>query len=533
MTVETTNPPLSTPHAAGRAISALRWRLPAPSAEIVVFFIVALVGAWFTIPGSLWNADTHVFLTASIVDRASLNIDPFSALTGDIASAHGHFYADKAPGLSLAAVPVYALIRLVYLHGATYQSVISAPGGIATMEMVRYWLAVALAAIPTGIVAALLVWMARKMGAGPWWSLAIGLIYGLGTTARAFATLFFSHQFAACLIFSAYVILFRVRRGEIDERWTMLAGFLLGYAIVTENPTIIALAALGVYVVTAEGYGRRLIAWLALGVAPAALIYMLYNTLAFGGPLALGYSHLAGPDEFQQGQAQGVFGVTYPHLEAIWQTTFGPYRGIFLLSPVLLLAIPALILLYRRSGWRADALVCVAIGIGFFLFNWSYFAWDGGYSMGPRHVLPAVPFLILPIAELVRPVRQRGWRLAVGAFGAYSLIVVEVSAATTSLFDQRLSAPLIQWVLPRLAGMNVNPKIPDGAVAGLPDAFAHASPLFLSARLASNWGQWVKLPGLAQLWPVAIIACALLVWYACRTMPLGEKSPAREQIQTR
>jgi hypothetical protein len=101
-------------------------------------------------------------------------------------------------------------------------------------------------------------------------------------------------------------------------------------------------------------------------VAPAALIYMAYTTLAFGGPLALGYGHLAGPDEFQQGQAQGVFGVTYPHLEAIWQTTFGPYRGIFLLSPVLLLALPALVLLYRRTGWRADALVCAAIGVGFF-----------------------------------------------------------------------------------------------------------------------------------------------------------------------
>jgi hypothetical protein len=529
MTVETTQPLVSTPRSARRTISLLRERLRAPSAEVVVFFIVALVGAWFTIPGSLWNADTHVFLTASIVDRGSLNIDPFAALTGDIASAHGHFYADKAPGLSLVAVPFYALIRFIYLHGATYQSLISAPGGIATMEMVRYWLAVALAAIPTGIVAALLVWMARRMGAGPWWSIAIGLIYGLGTTARAFATLFFSHQFAACLIFSAYVILFRVRRGEINERWTILGGFLLGYAIVTENPTIIALAALGLYVLTAEGRGWRLVGWLALGVAPAALIYMAYNAAAFGGPLALGYSHLAGPDEFQQGQAQGVFGVTYPHLEAIWQTTFGPYRGIFLLSPVLLLAIPALVMLYRRSGWRADALVCAAIGLGFFLFNWSYFAWDGGYSMGPRHVLPAVPFLILPLAELVRPGRQHGWRLATGALGAYSLIVVEASAATTSLFDQRLSSPLTQWVLPRLAGMNVNPKIPIGAAAGLPEAFAHASPLFLTARLASNWGQWVNLPGLVQLWPVAIISCALLFWYAYGARPTGALSRAQAQ----
>jgi hypothetical protein len=525
MTVETTHPPLSTPRASVSVVSVARWLLHALSAEHVVFLIVALVGAWFTLPGPLWNADTHVYLTVSIVDRGSLNIDPFSALTGDIASANGHFYADKAPGLSLAAVPIYALIRLFYLHGATYQSFLSASTGGATRDMVRYLLGVALSTIPTGIVAALLVWMARKLGASAGWSVALGLIYGLGTTARAFATLFFSHQLAAFLIFSAFVILFRVRRGELGERWTILAGFLLGYAVVTENPTVIALAVLSFYVLTTQERGRGLLALLALGVAPAALIYMIYNAAAFGSPLALGYSHLAGPDQFQQGQAQGVFGVTYPHLEAIWQTTFGPYRGLFLLSPVLLLAIPALILLYRRAGWRAEALVCAAIGIAFFLFNWSYFAWDGGYSMGPRHILPAVPFLVLPIAELVRPERARGWRLITGGLAAYSLLIVEVSAATTPLFDQRLPAPLTQWVLPRLAGMYVDPQHPERVAAGFPHAFAHAAPFFLSAHLTPNWGQLAGWPGLAQLWPLALVIGGLLLWYALGARSSYEESP--------
>jgi hypothetical protein len=514
MTVETTHLPISTPlRTPVRALSLAGWRLGAPSAEVVVFFIVALVGAWFIIPGSLWNADTHVYLTASIVDRASLNIDPFSKLTGDIARANGHYFADKAPGLSLAAVPIYALIRFLFLHGATYQSAMSTATGGPTVDMARYWLAVALSAIPTGVIAALLVWMARRMGASAGWSIVLGLIYGLGTNARAFAALFFSHQFAACLVFSGYVILFRVRRGEIDERWTILAGFLLGYAIVTENPTVIALVALGVYVLSASGRGPRLVGRLALGVAPAALIYMAYNAAAFGNPLALGYSHLAGPDEFQQGQAQGVFGVTYPHLDAIWQTTFGSYRGLFLLSPVLLLAIPGLVLLYRRLGWRADALVCAAISAGFFLFNWSYFAWDGGYSMGPRHMLPAVPFLVLPIAELVRPERARSWRVIAGALGAYSILVVEASAAVTPLFDQRLQAPLTQWVLPRLAGMSVDPEHPGRVAAGLPQALAHAAPLFLTARVQPNWGQYPAWPGMAQLWPLAVIVALLLIWH--------------------
>jgi hypothetical protein len=516
MTVETiTHQKGSQAPARTSIVAAARSRLRAPSAEFVVFLIVSVVGAWFIVPDPLWNADTHMFLTVSIVDRASLNIDPFSRLTGDIAMANGHYYADKAPGLSLVAVPIYALIRAIYLHGATYLSALGAPAGSPGIVYVRYLLAVTLAAIPTGLIAALLVWMARRMGVGARWSIALGLIYGLGTIARPFATVFFSHQFAALLVFAAFVLLFRVRRGEMDERWTVLAGFLLGYAIVTENPTVIALGVLGVYILTTTGRGRRLVGWLALGVAPAALIYLAYNTFAFGNSLALGYDHLAGPDVFKEGQAQGIFGVTTPRLEAIWQTTFGPYRGIFLLSPVLLLAIPGIILLYRRSGWRAESLVCAAIGCGFFLFNWSYFAWDGGYSMGPRHVLVAVPFLIVPLAELVRPESARAWRIATGALGALSLLIVEASAATTSLFDQRLPAPLIQWALPRLAGMPVDPRFPDATLAGLPHALAHSAPFFLSARLESNWGQLAGLPGLAQLWPLALIAGVLLVWYAC------------------
>src|SRR4051812_25401531 len=133
MTVETTRRPIaSTLRAPVIAGSMARWRLGAPSAEVVVFLIVTLVGAWFIIPGQLWNADTHVYLTASIVDRASLNIDPFAKLTGDLASANGHYFADKAPGLSLVAVPIYAMIRLLYLHGATYQGAFSTSTGGAT-----------------------------------------------------------------------------------------------------------------------------------------------------------------------------------------------------------------------------------------------------------------------------------------------------------------------------------------------------------------------------------------------------------------
>jgi hypothetical protein len=69
-----------------------------------IFLTIVLVAAYFINHGVSWNADTHLYLTASIVDRGALNIDPFARFTGDISAAGGHFYADKEPGLSLLAV---------------------------------------------------------------------------------------------------------------------------------------------------------------------------------------------------------------------------------------------------------------------------------------------------------------------------------------------------------------------------------------------------------------------------------------------
>jgi hypothetical protein len=144
-------------------------------------------------------------------------------------------------------------------------------------------------------------------------------------------------------------------------------------------------------------------------------------------------------------------------------------------------------------------------------------------------MLPAIPFLVLPLAELARPERARGWRLAAGALGAYSIIVVEVSAAVTPLFDQRLPAPLTQWVLPRVAGLNVDPQHPERVAAAVSQALLHTAPLFLTARMQPNWGQWTALPGMAQVWLLALIVGALLLWYARGAQQALRMSPAVER----
>ena len=347
----------------------------------------------------------------------------------------------------------------------------------------RYLLAIVYGAIPTGILTALLASFLARLGLTERWRIILALTYALGTIARPFAGQFFSHQLAALLVFGAFVLLYRLRHGELDERFAALAGLLVGYAFITEYPTVLIALALGLYALTAPNTGRRLVAWMAAGAVPPLLVGALYNTLAFGGPLRLSYANLAGPTVFRTGQAQGIMGVTHPHLDALWQTTFGPYRGIFLVSPLLLLAVPGFVALWRRAGWAAETRLWLGIVAVYALFSVSYFAWDGGFSMGPRQFLPALPFLMLPIGELLRPERNRRWRIVAAILAAWSIVVVEAATAVGALFDPKYTSPLTQYVLPRL----------------------------LAGSLDNNWGLIFGLHGLPQLLPLYLLI-AVILW---------------------
>lgn len=452
-----------------------RKKRPPNTARFLALVVIA-VAAYFVPRGISWNADTHIFLTASIVDRGSLTIDPLARFTGDVAFAHGHYYADKAPGLSFAAVPLYALLKWTVLGGHPYTSLFAVPVAQRTDFFVRYLLTIALAAVPTGVLVALLYSFLARFELSSRARAAVALTYGLGTIARPFAGELFSHQLSALLVFSAFILLYRARHGEVGERAVALAGLLLGYAIITEYPVALIGLALGLYAWTIPERGRRLAVWVAVGAGPCLLLGAIYNTLTFGGPLSVGYGHLAGPQTFRVGQAQGIFGVTYPHLDALWQTTFGPYRGVFLLCPVLLLAIPGFARLWRLRAWRAEVVTWLAIALAYALFTVSYFEWDGGFSMGPRQFLPALPFIMPAVAATLLPGGRPLWRRLFAPLAALSVVIVELATATSPLFDPKYGSPLTQWVLPHLR---------DGA-------------------LDNNWGQLFHLPGLLQLLPLLL-----------------------------
>jgi hypothetical protein len=491
-----------------------------------VVLILFLAYGYFIPRGVIWNADTRLFLAASIVDRGQLTIDPYEQYTGDKAYYNGHYYSDKAPGSSLLAVPVYLFVKLALYQGKTdYTQLLSVSDEKRMDFLARYLITLLLVGLPSALLGGLIFRFLAYLGLGLRGRMVLALGYGLGTIAFAFSTVFFSHQIVALLLFATFYLLFSIRQGRLSQWHYLTAGLLAGYAMITEYPTALIVGCLALYAFYRSRTWRPILLFGA-GILPSLGVLALYNTLCFGSPINQGYANLAGPEAFRVGQAQGLLGVTVPHLDALWQTTFGPYRGLFLLSPFLLLAFPGFVLLFRQRTWRSEAVLWLGSVIVYFLFATSYYSWDGGYSLGPRHFIPALPFLILPIALVLK---RRGWvRGLASALILLSIVIVTLATAVHPLNDPRFDDPLSERVLPLLLGIQPNAAHPALPAATLWSAFWREAPLFVHAQLDNNWGELFRLPGIWQLLPLFIAATIILVRFWEQTRPelaIASQSP--------
>jgi hypothetical protein len=483
-----------------------------------------LAYAYFVPRGLNWNADSHLDLTRALVDHHSAVIDAYQVDLGDKSFYHGHWYSDKAPGLSFLAVVPYAVLR----------AVLAPPFFGSLLFVTRYLITVLVVSLPAALAVAAL-WRRLRPYLGGRWAALGALGWALGTPAFAFSAEFFSHQVCALLLLAAFLILsLPSAPGDAlpapRARMLLVAGLCCGVSVACEYPTALLGAVLAGGRVLAQAgargaarsvppkggaesweprglrqrrgwtaglrEGALLGAGILVGVAPA----LLYNALVFGGPLVQSYTYVAGRPQFVRGMAQGLMGVTGPSLAALWGITLSPYRGLLLLCPYLLLAVPGLGEMWagafpsssgqRTTGLRPAALICIACVAVYALFNVSYYAWNGGFSLGPRHFVPALPFLVVPAAFALR---RRIWRRVAYPLLAFSVLTMVVAMATAPLFDPTLTNPLYSWAWPAL----------------------------LAGRVDNNWGFFLGLRGVPSLLPLLLLEAALGVLLARRLTESG------------
>src|SRR5262249_57978419 len=100
--------------------------------RVTLFLLLFASYAYFYQAGG-WNQNSRFNLVRAIVNDHSLRVDPYHRSTGDQAFFDGHYYSDKAPGLSFAALPSVLIARGI-VHAARGDA--ESYGGIAWLSWV-------------------------------------------------------------------------------------------------------------------------------------------------------------------------------------------------------------------------------------------------------------------------------------------------------------------------------------------------------------------------------------------------------------
>jgi hypothetical protein len=220
-------------------------------------------------------------------------------------------------------------------------------------------------------------------------------------------------------------------------------------------------------------------------------------------------------------------GVTYPKPRAFVEILVGRFRGLVPLAPIVLAGPIGLALLGLARRARPAAIAAGLIVVYYVLFNAAYRYWNGGWSYGPRHLAPALPFACLGLAALwsFRGVAlrwtARGLLIAGFAWGAaHSLVAVSTTAQPPE--DYR-----------RPVGQLLAPAFRDGDLSLNHQSFDEGSAdarRLRGGKLrhdAWNLGEVFGLRGHASLAPLFVLwAAAGFGWWWLGRRPTATKDPS-------
>ena len=467
-----------------------------------VVFIALMLAYCYVLPRwADWNQNSRYDLTRALVEHRTVAIDRYAANTGDYATVNGRIVSDKAPGLSLVAVPPYALYRLaVHLrpihdlkdriaHRGAFATTLNPDGSGLTDDKAEAALALAFVtllcvAAPAALLGALLAGLLRRFSPHEGANAIVAIALMLATPLAAYGNAFYGHVPAATLLFAAFALLVTAD-GTLRRPRLVTLGALFGATLLMEYPAALVVAALGCWTLALLWRHRHWagVAWLALGGAPFLALLALYDRAAYGTPLPTGYEHST---LWQDRHSEGFLSLTYPKVDALWGITFGDFRGLFFLAPVLLLAIPGFAVWWRAGRDRAAWWAALSALVLFLLFNASSAMWWGGFAVGPRYLLPALPFLCYPIGALI-PLFVRRWRIAVasGVLAILSLAQVWMQLLAGQGYPpDTLRHPLADYVWPHLAAGDVARNL--GMALGLRGLWS-LMPLIAGLVLLGGW----------------------------------------------
>jgi hypothetical protein len=381
----------------------------------VGLFCLTFVAYAYFAGGGGWNQNAQFALTRAIVEQRTLAIDAFRDTTGDLSYHAGRTYANKAPGVSLLGVIPYALL---YVSERAAGLDLNDP----LLTGINLWLVTLLTCGVTGaaIPAVLFAYARRRLGIARRPALAVALIFAFATYLFAYSTVYFAHVPSALFLLLAFTLR--------DEK-PFTAGLAAGAASLCNY--LCMPAALLIFLMHRE----RLTQYVAGGI-PFAILLGAYQLSAFGSPFTTAIDTMD-PRFATEGALMGA--IVPPQLSVLPAITISRFRGLFYLSPVLLMSLAGIVVMLRQRLFRRELAFAMTLVAFFVGFNLCFNGWHGGSAIGPRYILTIVPLLAIPMFFATTILRPLWIALAAISF-AFNFIVTAVNPLPSKTIDDPIGS---------------------------------------------------------------------------------------------
>ena len=376
-----------------------------------------------TSSGRVRTADEYntLYTTQSIVLRGSTAVPQAVQLRNFYGrfDRYGQPQAAYPPGQAIAAAPWFAVGQFILarLPGVPRSALDFVVGFSSSLSSATF----------SALAVALFLQITLSVGVAPPAALLATVLMGLATSIFGYSAWFFSEPLSAASFLAVALILFRRPGVPIALGSAVGAGLILGFATWVRPTNVLAIAIFAVAIILRDG--KRALHAVATFCAAAALgvvTLLVRDVRLFGNPFDFGYPSSAGGVHIENS-------FDTPLLTGLYGLLLSPGKSVILFAPPAIVAVAGLRRLWRME--RGVAAIAILFPLVYLFFFVRYAHWEGGYCVGPRYLVPAIPMLCLGLGPVLASKSARAKTAAIACI-ALGILVQGISLATSFLEDQ-------------------------------------------------------------------------------------------------
>lgn len=326
-------------------------------------------------------------------ENGSLEITPYAEVSMDKSKVGDKYYSDKAPLPTFLTIPAYELFAFFGIDQWNYEDkkYKKAPSWYKKLSLIIFIGAILTASIPFALLVFLGITLSK---ANFTFKPTFVILSFFGTYLWIYSGTFFNHILSGLfLVLSLYFAFYNKK--------TFLSGFFVACAFMSEYTLGLFAVLIPVLLLLHKNKIKEVL-YFGLGLLPLLIVFLIYNYQITNDAFTFVFYH-TNYEDFSKGIKQN-YGFGLPTLESIYGLLLSPYMGLIFFFP------PVLFWFVKWWKERKIELLKHPVFTSFlalFILISCYFIWWGGYSWGPRYLIPAACILAFFSPQLWEKVQKK------------------------------------------------------------------------------------------------------------------------------